>query len=89
MTPPNKASGAIITPLLGPHETGPEGPRGSAFLWPFDGNTFRAAWTGRVIDSTANHGARDHWPRRMEIDYLRLNNFAFGGINTPLIFRRA
>jgi len=25
----------------------------------------------------------------MEIDYLRLNNFAFGGINTPLIFRRA
>jgi 3-oxoacyl-(acyl-carrier-protein) synthase len=41
-----------------------------------------------VIDSTANDGARDHWPRRMEIDYLRLNNFAFGGINTPLIFRR-
>jgi len=24
----------------------------------------------------------------MEIDYLRLNNFAFGGINTPLIFQR-
>jgi 3-oxoacyl-(acyl-carrier-protein) synthase len=22
------------------------------------------------------------------MDYLRLNNFAFGGINTPLIFRR-
>lgn len=27
-------------------------------------------------------------PRRLEIDYLMSNNFAFGGINTSLIFKR-
>ena len=27
-------------------------------------------------------------PRDLEIDYLMSNNFAFGGINTSLIFRR-
>lgn len=27
-------------------------------------------------------------PRRLEIDYLMTNNFAFGGINTSLIFKR-
>jgi len=26
--------------------------------------------------------------RRLEIEYLASNNFAFGGINTSLIFRR-
>jgi len=26
--------------------------------------------------------------RRLEIDYLMSNNFAFGGINTSLIFKR-
>lgn len=28
-------------------------------------------------------------PRRLEIDHLMSNNFAFGGINTSLVFRRA
>jgi len=28
-------------------------------------------------------------PRRLDIDYFMSNNFAFGGINTSLIFRRA
>lgn len=28
-------------------------------------------------------------PRRLSIDYLMSNNFAFGGINTSLVFRRA
>ena len=27
-------------------------------------------------------------PRRVEIEHLMSNNFAFGGINTSLIFRR-
>jgi 3-oxoacyl-[acyl-carrier-protein] synthase II len=27
-------------------------------------------------------------PRRIETEYLMSNNFAFGGINTSLIFRR-
>ena len=27
-------------------------------------------------------------PRALEIEYLMSNNFAFGGINTSLIFRR-
>ena len=27
-------------------------------------------------------------PRPLEIEYLMSNNFAFGGINTSLIFRR-
>jgi 3-oxoacyl-[acyl-carrier-protein] synthase II len=27
-------------------------------------------------------------PRRMQIEYLMSNNFAFGGINTSLIFKR-
>jgi 3-oxoacyl-[acyl-carrier-protein] synthase II len=29
-----------------------------------------------------------HEPRKLQIDYLMSNNFAFGGINTSLIFRR-
>jgi 3-oxoacyl-[acyl-carrier-protein] synthase II len=27
-------------------------------------------------------------PRRLEVEYLMSNNFAFGGINTSLILRR-
>jgi 3-oxoacyl-[acyl-carrier-protein] synthase II len=27
-------------------------------------------------------------PRRLDVDYLMSNNFAFGGINTSLIFKR-
>ena len=27
-------------------------------------------------------------PRRFDIEYLMSNNFAFGGINTSLLFRR-
>ena len=27
-------------------------------------------------------------PRRFEPDYLMSNNFAFGGVNTSLLFRR-
>jgi 3-oxoacyl-[acyl-carrier-protein] synthase II len=28
-------------------------------------------------------------PRVLDVEYLMSNNFAFGGINTSLIFRRA
>ena len=34
------------------------------------------------------NGARSKSSREIETEYLMSNNFAFGGINTSLIFRR-
>ncbi len=54
----------------------------------------REGWFAPTLNLTepaADCGSLDyimHQPRELQTDYIQSNNFAFGGINTSLIFRR-